>query len=83
MLGYVSYKRTGEIGWGTENSVGSFHYLWDTAMVQSVPVFNRESNKRDVCGVQRMVEEYAAGKVFFRDPERMTSLAEGRQIMEI
>lgn len=83
MQGYIAFQRAGEIDWYTDDPVGWFPYDWDTASVQAVRVYNRESNKHGHSGARRVVEEYAAVEMSLLGREKEISLKGDRRALEV
>lgn len=55
MLGYVSYRLVAEIDWGADYAIGSILYVCSIVAADSVTIFHRDSNKRDVISTQGMI----------------------------
>lgn len=74
-IGCVPFMRAEEVLWSGERSIGWFPFLQGKAKVSSFPAFEWATSKRTVREASRVVEYYAAVRVFsVRDQVRYRSL---------
>lgn len=67
---------------GAKVSIRRLPNVWDTAVMNNIPVFSRKLDKRHVSGVRRIVEKHAGEDVSFRDPAKKDRLEQGQGMLE-